>query len=946
MFNNLKLISPLKGNGIFSVHNHLKKGENENSSYSFLKENYKPFKTQNFFLKSPKENKIGVNINDMSKNMTNNSFKKNIDISYVPYPSFPNNNRIPESFRSSYNRIKYPKISPNNFTFYNNKIKNKKNIILLSKTNKKIKKEKNADNKVNKTYYGNNEIALLNHFFSNKNPSKNNRDAKNEKNNIESYKFKQLKEKPNNQKINYLNNISDNILHLIEMRDQHNNSILYTKVTNLLLDEMKKLFELQHIRNKLKKRKEKYQSENNKKFKKRRKELCLSGVSINRRLRSSELHKIIERNFYKKNRLKKSELKKYRHRKSGISLLSREVSFDNYSNSNYKKNNEYDYEQTNDNIIKKNTKNDYLKEKIKINDSNKNKQIIIKDCPDNNKSDNISFDINNILNKFHIKKRLNSFVIGKKSNNFSLFNNFIKENQRKKEKKISLKQSLLQDSNLSNLLYSSTNKFDLYLNNPKNKNFNSVRNEEVPLFEQMVKNDKLIKLIHEYLVYEKKYKEKLKEKEEKMKKEDEKEKDNSEEKKEEKIKEWEEEYKIKNKDKKNDKKNDNKYNKTKYKNNIKENVIKNEIEIYEKNVAKLEKIEKTMVKDLKYIIKKIELGEEVVRHICFEINFSKKKIDNLVNIMDKLKNLYREENKTEDEEKYVDNLLKLMNDILKEYLNNMKKINSSRKKPRFLFDKSLKAFFKKKMKEILEIGEIVYYYEEKEEKKKLEKDILQKIEKKPEKRGPKKFKINLKKLIFDHSYFFQDKKKEKYSPKKTKSIPYKNEKKDDDNTLKKSVLESSSSFDFKDLRSGSISKYSIKSTKFMKVKKADGLKKINDINENEEKVNNKEQKKEDENELKDNEVLDMRLKAFFDHIRTLKHLYNSKNREKLNSILDNDIEIFDRSKEKKIEERKITFFKNLKLERIMSKNEWMDSKSKLLYQPPLIFDIYKNNEND
>ena len=949
MYNNLKLISPLKGNGIFSVHNHHKKVVNENSSYSLLKENYKPFKTQNFFLKSMKKNKIGINMNDVSKNRTNNSFKKNMDISYIPYPSFPNKNRIPESFRSSYNRIKYPKISPNNFTLYNNKIKNKKNVIILSKTNTKIKKENNLDNKVNKTYYGNNGFVSLNQFFPDKSPTKNNNASKNGKFNIESYKYKKLKIKPSNHKINNLSNIIDNILHLIEMRDQNNNSILYTKVTNLLLDEMKKLFELQHIRKKLKRRKKKYHSHNDKKIIKRRRELCLSGVSINRRLRSSELHKIIEKNFYKKNRLKKSELKKYfhyRHRRSEISLLSREISFDNYSNSNYN-NNEID--QTSDSINKIKPKDDYLKEKIISNDSNKKKQLIIDNNPDNNNND-INLDYNNIFNKFNINKRLNSFINTNKTNNNnnnSIFNNFIKEIQRKKEKKITIKQSLLQNNNLSNLLYSATNKLDSYLNNPKSKNFNSVRNESIPLFEQMVKNDKLIKLIHEYLIYEKKYKEKLKEKEkeEEMEKEDEKEKKNNEEIKDKK----EEEDSIKNKDEKNDNKGNNDKEENNI-NNMNENVVKNDIKVYEKNVSKLEKIEKTKIKDMTYIIKKIELGEEIVKHICLEIHYNKKKIDNLVNILNHLRKLYQEENKTEDEEKFVTKLLELMNDILKEYLNNMKKINSSKRKPRILFDKSLKAFFKKKMREILEIGSAVYYYEEKEEKEKekkqLEKEIIQKIEKKPEKRGPKKFKISLKKLIFDHSYFFHDKKKKKFSPKKSLiNIPFNSEQKEDD-TLKKSMLESSSSFDFNDFRSRSISKYSRKNTKFIKIKKADKLKKINDMIENEEKANNENEKKEDENDLKNNEILDIRLKAFFDHIRTLKHLYNSQNHEKLNSLIDNDVENLDRTKEKKIEERKITFFKTLKMERIMSKNEWMDSNSKLLYQPPLIFDFYKNNENN
>ena len=534
MYNNLKLISPLKGNGIFSVHSHHKKGVIENSSYSLLKEYYKPLKTQNCFLNSMKKNKIGVNMNDVSKNRTNNSFKKNSDISYIPYPSFPNKNRIPESFKNSFNKLKYPKISPNNFTLYNNKIKNKKNIIFLSKTNTKIKKENNLDNKVNKTYYGNNGIISLNQFFPDKNPTKNNNGFNHGKFNIESYKYKKLKIKPSNQKINNLDNIIDNILHLIEMRDQHNNSILYTKVTNLLLDEMKKLFELQHIRNKLKRRKEKYQSHIDKKIKKRRRELCLSGVSINRRIRSSELHKINTKNFYNKNRLKKSELKKffnYRRRRSEISLLSREFSFDYYSNSEYK-NNKYDYEQTSDSIIKSKHKGYYLKDKNKINDSNKENQLIINNNPNSN-NNNIDLNFYNLLNKFDINQRLNSFIISNKSgnvNNYSIFNNFLKDIQRRKGRKISIKQNLLQNSNLSNLLYGSTSKLDSYLNNPKSKNFNSVRNENIPLFEQMVKNDKLIKLIHEYLVYEKKYKEKLKEEEEK-KKEDEKEKDNSDDKK-------------------------------------------------------------------------------------------------------------------------------------------------------------------------------------------------------------------------------------------------------------------------------------------------------------------------------------------------------------------------------------------------------------------------------
>ena len=53
-------------------------------------------------------------------------------------------------------------------------------------------------------------------------------------------------------KINDFNNILDNMIRLIEMRDEHNKDITYIKVTNLLLDEMSKLIE---IRNKKKTKK-------------------------------------------------------------------------------------------------------------------------------------------------------------------------------------------------------------------------------------------------------------------------------------------------------------------------------------------------------------------------------------------------------------------------------------------------------------------------------------------------------------------------------------------------------------------------------------------------------------------------------------------------------------------------------------------------------------------
>jgi len=1063
MISNLKLINPSKENELFSVHNYRKLNLSQYSSNSYFNTNYKSFISQkNSLLSLKKGNKFGLLTETNKKNKTNYSIR-NSKMSQIPYPSFPKKNKIPAIFRNSYNKVKYPKIAKSNFILYNynksqNQNQNNKNIFyntyssigVNTDDNNLCKEQKKNIN--NKTYYINLEETKSNGVFTLQNDLSNQNSIKNRIFNIEFKKKNNIKngsKQGRDAKITNFSNVLDNMMHLIEVKDQNNNSLLYTKVTNLLLNELNKLFDL---------KKNRYKKEiedrilTYRKINMSNRKMRLSGdsnlsfvESTQRRVKSSKLHKLIKINIYRKYGFHLHNFKKMKFRRR--SQIAPPLIPD-YRNRNalYQ-----DY----DSLFKNKFFNDnYFKGKLRYDQLNKNKyELKSKLNHDNNT------DINN--------GRKN--VDQNNNNSNSLFTNFYKDSRKSHGRKFNISSEHNHGKTVNpNLLHN-------FINSSVNED------KEVPIFEQMVKNDKLIRLIHEYLEEEEKENKKKTIKKEEEKKiteknkinEKEKEKLKIEEKKDEKDKnnleggyydnngkmefvkneiDENEENKVMDdsiyKNEENDtNKNENikqmgdiedlltengiknielnnetKNEKEKIveilidghkKNNNEENTImseeifnneennnnsnnsnffkENSSDIFDENENKNENekigknidVHKKRKKRVKFTIddkengndnseefieenknqkkinklKKLELEVEIVRHVSGEIKIKKDEQENIEHILDDLVEISHKENLTKREDNYKNRVLMPMDDITREYLNNMRKINASHKKPKYLFDKSLKLLLKKKMKELIEIGGEEYYYDEEQEQEK-EKENKENMNQKnnmihivEEKKESKKENEILKQLIYDHSYFFNKKKKNKNIGNKVNNNIKLNSsfQKDDDNEEEDPLIRRGSflhtpSFDFNFFKNKSKSKYSRKSSQFyFKTKKSHGLKLL--IDETDKNYMKKKMLKTigDEAKIKNDEIMDRKLKAFFEHIKMLKNISESNDEEKLRLYLDREIERFDYTQEKRAEERRFNFFNDLKMARMASRNEKKFFSKKLLFHPPLIFNIHKNN---
>ena len=169
MIANLKLINPLQENELFSVHKIKKNNRNDFSFHNFLNKTYKPYIIQKNCLTSLKKEIISD-----KNNKTFYSFKNN-NMSHIPYPSFPKNNKMPLFYRNINKKLKYPKISNNNknnlYNTYNNFNKNKKIILLNNNSKSRLNSDSNKiDNNRNKLVnFDNNGFISLNSFFNNYN---------------------------------------------------------------------------------------------------------------------------------------------------------------------------------------------------------------------------------------------------------------------------------------------------------------------------------------------------------------------------------------------------------------------------------------------------------------------------------------------------------------------------------------------------------------------------------------------------------------------------------------------------------------------------------------------------------------------------------------------------------------------------------------------------------
>ena len=918
MHTNLKLINPLKENELFSVHKYQKMAFSNFSSNSYFNTVYRPFNTQKYSFTTLNKNKkfssTLTNINKKSK--TNYNQKKSL-LSNIPYPSFPNNNRIPAIYKNSNNKkTKYPKILNNNFTVYNfhNKNTNDPNIkhILLTNTYEKFKRNNNIQNR---TYGGDIKFLNFNQMFNNKKKSENNKNYRNKIINYEKEKIKKSEKKPKI-KINTFNNtLFNNVMRLIEIRDQNNNSIIYTKVTNLLLDEINKLIELQRIA-KEKNLKDKGTMTYKKiKLKKRRRlrlgdEDDISILKIKNKQRRSLQIKSIDLKCQEKYgfNLKAGDSSLFSEGKTELSDLSDSFGGGNMYN-NFYKNKKYknEYGQTVESVFR-NNKNNFVNDDIKrnyITNKNANK--------------NISNDSNNIKKTEDKKHNVNNFInLNNNDNNDnikkgnSIFNNFIKDSLKKNENRPKRAHKEKSDSSntdkidFSNILSNIASNIEKKSSNI-NKEEDSIKKEDIsdnklPVFERMVQNEKLVRLIQQYMEISK-----IEECEDS---EEEKGKNN-------KVKE---EEAIENEERKKEK-------------------IKMITEYYKENLVKNKKIKRKNRKARTFILPKIELGLEIIKHICDEIEINKNDKDIIVNCLFNVMEIARKNNKEQKEEELQNKILKPVDEIIKKYLENMKNINLSNQKPNSMFNQPLKSFLRDKLKEILNIADEYNKEEKKEEVE--EKKKPQKSKKLKESQKSKK----QKKLIFDNSYFFKNGgKSRRGSIKLDKSIH-----KEEDEVSKDNLNASFSSFGHQ----GNKRNINIKkSSKFVKkIRPKRGLKSLA-LSLNEEKEeniknnnnNNNIQEIQDMDKLKHEDMLDKRLQAFFEQIRQLKNinLKNSRDEEKLRLFIDKEIEKFDYSQEKKIEARKYNFFNELKISRInLKKGKYLFNK-KLLFHSPLNFNTLKN----
>jgi len=1041
MFTNLTLINPLKENELFSIHKNKKKFFSQHSSHTI----YKPNKTSFTSLKKDKNNV--VSLTDINKrNKTNYNLKKTF-LSHIPYPSFSNNNKIPSIYQN-FKTIKNQKTNDRKFALFNyKKFLNQNNKIICLKHNPKLRlKTETGKNKTitlnnkNQICNGNNDFSQLNNFSSYPNIFRN-------KNNSKTIDNKSCV------KTSYFNDILNNMMHLVEVRDDHNNNIFYTKVANLLLEEMRKL-EMGRL-NKLK-------SETTKnlsilklgKDRLSNRKILLSGYSDSsnnkrklKRLNSLKSSMNFNMNFFQKygfnfeNQIG-NKVRNFFSRRKSVSFLPSFAQMENTKNTYKINNKEYkdEYNQTIDNstinnsITNNNTinnnnnadninnnrnKRNYFVGKVKHEILKKNKQYLniindSKNVYENSNNNNYRTDgnsqlinfnksntTNNIFNNFirdNIKRKETAENEQKqKQNNRSIKN---KEKEKEKEKEEAFSFANLLD-NIVNQINNKPNKTDKKDNIDKNEKTEKENNSifenihinmsNLSIFEQMVYNPRLIQLIHEYEEEKEKQNEINKNdiKEEKKEKENINIKENNKKKVEkenidikdnknniiktykndtEKEKEKEKEIKINWKDKskfskgekdKNEKKEE--IEKEKIKKEGLENEFQNDKEnSNEKGENKIksilkngkEKEEKSKIEEEKkikvnaFMIKEIELGLEIIKHICNEIDADKNEEEELVNVINNLKEITQKEDASKKEISYQKKIMRVLNEIINEYIKNMNRINASKKKPKTLFSKSFKLYLKKKLKQIIKISPDDYYYEEEEEEDDKEDIPKIRIRIKLEEKEPKKSKTESKKLVYDNSYFFnKNKHKEDLDNLKLKinSALYE----DNDNKEKESmsnkntILGASTSTDFEYNGHKKKTKTSGKSSKFYRTKKSIGLKKL--IDEQTENIKKKIFRVEENYNLRNNEILEKKLKQFFEQIRQLKNVRNSKDEERLRIFIDKEMEKFDYTQQKKLEERKFNFYNDLKIQRMASINGKL-SRSKYQYQSPIIFNTLKNKE--
>ena len=919
---NLRLIIPSKENELFSITKYKKKSSDilansffstQYSLYNKIKYSFDSLINQRKFEKSLNEtgysnNKTKYNIPD------NNSYQ-------IPFPSFPNKKPIPKLYKNSIKLVKYPKIQKNNFILFDfdktnySQIKEKDRFFNTFFETKMNAATQTYSSNINKIHHKNIDINIS--------PIKKSYKTKynyklNTFETIKSIK-KELKKKLNT---NNFKEILSNFARLIELRDEHNRDIKYLEVTNLLLDEIYNLIQA----------------------KKNEKEFILNGKkvkSISTSTSQKYFNKILDKLNMKED---ENETENIRKKVRFKTFLPKSINFQiKYSFNpiigNKIEDKEYlEFENNNTKEIASNTP---LKNKLKNGvaeniQENKNNNIFEvedeSDSPDqtlkskynllnlmNEKKGgqrrNVNFDINNYgkninnNNIYHNKTdynniNFNNFSNYKNSNtNFGktsnfVFNNFIKQNQYGgKDNKIN--KSNQEKVNYLNFFNDLTNKID------KKKDIKVFRENQIlnkdKKFEAIKQNNSNIKNKNklssekkEKIQYEKYFKnEKLINL----------------------IKTFSKLENIYESFDDDNSQEDNGIDEEIKNNKITEQEDLNSIDNYiSNNNIELGKIKRKKRKAKTNIIKKIDFGIEIIKNICEEINLNKKDRENLFNNFIDLKKISIKPEITKEEETIQIKALRTINDFIKNYLIDMQKLNLTKQKPKIFLSKYFHNNLNSKLNDIL------YHSSENNTIESPEKPIRKKPRQKTKKNQKKK-------LIYDNSYFLKTKKE--------KEIPLKNidisEMEGPTQELKKEKIKQKSP----SKSSKKIQEIMSKRRKeiFKLEKRPEGLLHITPIKGH---VLTEEEKK-----IEQENLLDRRLKAFFEEIKVLKNINN--NSEKLNNFIDKEMEKIDYARDKKIEGRKYNFYNELKIQRGLSNNNERKFYAKrfLLFQSPVIFNTHK-----
>ena len=916
---NLKLIIPSKENELFSIAKY-QKMSSDIFANSFFSTQYKSYnKTNNFSSFDNNKKKIKLLLNPFNstglKYQTNYNISNSNKSTQIPFPSFPNKRPIQSLYKNTMKLVKYPKIVKDNFTIYNF---NKINFPKIKDEEKKYNNTFN-DSKMNaetqtfssyktKTQYKGQKHLMNLNVSPIKKPPKikysyklyNFENEKNIKN--------QLKKKLN---INNFDTVLNNIKRLIEMRDEHNNEIKYDKVINLLLDEI-----YNFIQDRIKKKQNKIK-------RKKYKNISTSYSQKNLNRKDNRLDSSIEElaSLSKKIRFKTfiPTNDNYQIRYSfnsdvGIKVEDKELlnSYRNpkeYNNNiknkilESKNENEFDDSDDSDGqtpILKSKYYNLIGKLEEKRGNFRKNLNFDNNNYITNNDEINLYNDLFDDNNKTDNNYNNNTSIFG--NSNGSVFNNLF--NQQSKRGTKNRMNRTNDDINIfKNLLGNISSKIEKRINPKKTSNdkqnidkrkfsFNNASNsksnnqrksftkeKEVFHYEKYIKNKKLINLLKQFLKLE-----------------------NIEE---------EEGYIDENSD---DNDENIEINENKKNNSIKKNEY-NTIDDYisHKNID-IGKVKRKKRKAKTNIVKKIDFGIEIIKNICEEINLLNDDKEDLFNIFLSLKSISIKPEISKIEENAQKKSLKVINDFIKKYIMELQKSELTKTRPKILLDKYFKANLNDKLYDILSGSPTINIIPRKE-----------KYNKKKARRKPKN--IPRKKLIYDNSYFFKSNSKKKY--------PLKLDISTDLNLSKEKNKENNISYSlYSSPKRSPANKYKPRKAIFNLEKKIEGLKHLLPIAG---RVLTEEEKK-----IERENLLDRRLKAFFEEIKILKNIKDN-NSDRLNFLIDKEMEKFDYAQDKTIEIRKYNFFEELRIGSFVKKEKKLNNTKKdLFFQSPLIFNMYKD----